>query len=71
MCDSTKNTEPIITDVDGVLFGSCETLQGGLKKPGAPVFTPVVQQQEDLLWREETLALVLEDNGDTIVIDNT
>lgn len=60
---------PIIRD-DGTLRNDCSVLQGGAIKPGAPVFTPTVVNEVDLIWREEDLSLVTEANDELIVLDN-
>lgn len=61
---------PITRDPDDVIVGDCDRLQGGAKMPGAPIFTPAVQNESDLLWRDDDLTLIQEDDGDTILIDN-
>ena len=70
MCGSDNGADhPIIRD-DGTLRHDCDVLQGGVKKPDAPVFTPVVANEGDLLWRDEDLVLVQENNGEVILVDN-
>ena len=56
---------------DEVVSAGCDRLQGGVIKPVAPVFTPVVKNEGDLLWRDEDYRLVTTDDLDTIIIDNT
>jgi len=62
---------PIIRD-EGVLRGSCEVLQGGVIKPSAPVFTPIVTNESDLTWRDDDgdLTVLQEDTGEVILIDD-
>lgn len=64
-CDFPKTRDP-----DGVIVGDCEVLEGGTKKPGAPVFTPVVMNEEDFLWRDEDFEIVQEENNEVVLIDN-
>lgn len=65
-----SNDYPITRDPDEVIVGDCDRLEGGVKLPGSPVFTPLVLNEGDPLWRDDDLALVQEDNGDTILIDD-
>lgn len=67
---SDKGAEyPILRD-DGVLRNDCPVLQGGVKKPGSPIFTPVVANEGDLLWRDDDLVLVQENTGEVILVDD-
>ena len=60
---------PIIRD-DGTLRNGCDVLTGGAKKPDAPIFTPVVVNEPDQIWRDEDLTLVTEGNDELILLDN-
>lgn len=68
-CEPEGTDYPVIRD-DGRLNNHCEVLQGGAKKPGAPIFTPVVANEIDLLWRDDDLTLVQEETGEVILVDN-
>lgn len=61
---------PLTRDPDQVIVGDCEVLEGGFKKPGAPVFTPTVVNEEDFLWRDEDFEIVQEENNEVVLIDN-
>lgn len=68
MCGLTNN--PIDYDPDQIIFGGCKTLRGGVKSPGAPEFVLGVENETDLLWRDDDLTLITEDDYDTIIVDN-
>lgn len=70
MCRLDSGSDhPIIRD-DGTLQHDCDVLQGGVKLPGAPVFTPVVVNESDLIWRDDDLTPVQEDDGQVILVDD-
>lgn len=61
MCGSPKTNDP-----DGVIVGCCEVLEGGVKKPGAPEFTPVIENIGDPIG--QGFELVLEDTGEILSV---
>lgn len=66
---------PVDRDVNRILVGPCEKQAGGFKKPGAPVFTPRIQNSFDSceasqFWAEETGELIITDDEQFIIIDN-
>lgn len=65
MCGYPKTNDP-----DGVIVGCCDVLEGGVKKPGAPEFTPVIVNIGDLIWRDEDFEPVQEETEEVILIDN-
>ena len=67
---TSGNDYPILRDIEDLFRQCCQTLQGGVIKPAAPVFIPTVVNEPDLLWRDNDLTLVQENDGDLIVIDN-
>lgn len=67
---------PIERDVNRIFVGCCEKQAGGVKKPGAPVFTPRITNTVDScevsqFWAEETGELIITDDEQFIRIDNS
>lgn len=67
---------PVDRDVNRIFVGCCEKQAGGFKKPGAPVFTPKIRNpvnscEVDQFWAEETGELIITDDEQFIILDNT
>jgi hypothetical protein len=60
----------VFQDPLGLYIGGCNGLAGGVKKPAAPGYVLEVKNAPDPLFRDDDLTLVVEDDGDTIIIDN-
>lgn len=65
-----KCTLPLTRDPNGIIVGTCDRLEGGFKKPGAPSFTPAIKNESDLIWRDDDFRAVQEETSEVILIDN-
>jgi hypothetical protein len=51
--------------------GNCAGSAGGTKTAGVPVFVPEVQNQSDLIWRDEDFTVIqADDDGSPWLFDN-
>lgn len=69
MCGSDKEQRPIDSDPLGLYKAPCIG-SGGIIEPKPPVFTPVVANAEDQIWRDDDYRPVQENTGEVFLIDN-
>jgi hypothetical protein len=51
--------------------GNCAGPTGGTKTAGVPVFVPEVQNEGDLIWRDEDFTVIqADDDGSPFLFDN-
>lgn len=62
-----KDTVP---DPNGVLVGESDTLVGGASQPGVPDFTPPPAYESDIIWRDDDLQLVQDEDDALNLVDN-
>lgn len=65
-CCYEPEQRPIDSDPQELYKSECIGL-GGIKHPTGPVFTPVVVNAGDRLWRDDDFVLVQDDDGALIV----
>lgn len=60
----------VVPDPNGVLVGVSDTLEGGASQPGVADFSPPPAYVTDLVWRDEDLTLVQDNDSAISVVDN-
>ena len=70
--NNRRCTVPVIRDEEGALSGGCEraAIGVGVSGPSVPSITMRVQNPQSLIWTDEDLQPVQEENGDLILLDN-
>jgi len=59
---------PRMLDADAIV-NDCERLAGGNKKPTVGDYVLSVKNKPDLIWRDDDLVLVQEENDDLLIVN--